>query len=139
MQSKPPGFKYPVINGFLQIVMYGNDGAAFGIFSGQRYMLIAFSIFALVAIFTIFILGRVKHKLVPLALGLCTAGVCGNLYDRIFNNGDVRDFIDVMYWPGRHWPAFNIADSALCIGVGLMIFATILTEQSVRKHAQQQK
>ena len=72
------------------------------------------------------------------ALGLFTAGICGNLWDRIFNDGRVRDFIDIVYWPGKHWPAFNIADSMLCIGVGLMIISS-LTEQSYRKCVQQRK
>ena len=73
------------------------------------------------------------------ALGLFAAGICGNLYDRIFNNGLVRDFIDVVYWSGRHWPAFNFADSMLCIGVGVVIISGLFTEKSARKHAQQRK
>jgi signal peptidase II len=60
--------------------------------------------------------------LVHVALGLFAAGVCGNLYDRIFNDGLVRDFIDV-YYRQHHWPAFNVADSMLCIAVGLGIIS----------------
>jgi len=55
-----------------------------------------------------------------------------------FNEGLVRDFIDV-YIGNKHWPTFNVADSLLCIGVGLLIVSTFLTEKSSQKHAQQHK
>ena len=73
------------------------------------------------------------------ALGLFTAGITGNLYDRAFNDGLVRDFIDVVIpvidYP---WPAFNIADSLLCIAIGLLIICTF-TSQSARKSDDLQK
>ncbi|MCX5638272.1 MAG: signal peptidase II, partial [Planctomycetota bacterium] len=50
-----------------------------------------------------------------------------------------RDFIDVVYWPGRHWPAFNAADAMLCIGVGLLVISTFFTGRPPRRHAQQHK
>lgn len=134
-----PGEIVPVIDGFLQLVRAQNDGAAFGLFSGKSYFLAATSIFALVLILVVFLFGGSRHKLVHIALGLFTAGVCGNLHDRIFNNGSVRDFIDVYYGEIFNWPAFNIADSLLCIGVGMLIISTLLTETPARKHAQQQK
>jgi len=127
----------PVINGFLQLVQAENDGAAFGIAAGQHHLLAAVSIAALIVILAIFLFSGRQGKLVHIALGLFAAGVCGNLWDRVFNNGRVRDFIDVMYWPGRHWPAFNVADSMLCIGVGLLIISTFFIGKHFRKHAQQ--
>lgn len=138
LQEKP-GNSVSIIDGFLHLVMAWNDGAAFGMFSGKPYLLTVASIIALIAIFGIFLFGGTKQKLVHIALGLFAAGVCGNLYDRIFNSGRVRDFIDVVYWPGRHWPAFNVADSMLCIGVGLMFISIVLTERSSRRHARQHK
>ena len=60
------------------------------------------------------------------ALGLFMGGVAGNLYDRLFNDGMVRDFIDV-YWRGWHWPAFNVADSMLCVAVGIFVVRSLLT------------
>ncbi len=128
-----------IINGFLQFVEEQNPGAAFGIATGQRYLLITVSVIALIAIFGIFLYSGTERKMVHIALGLFAAGVCGNLYDRLFNNGMVRDFIDVVYWPGRHWPAFNVADSLLCIGVGLMIISCLLTDKSPPERAQQQR
>ncbi len=129
----------PIIDGFLQLVRLENPGAAIGIASGQRYLLIAVSVIALIVIFGIFLFSGSERKLVHIALGLFAAGVCGNLYDRIFNDGSVRDFIDIVYWPGKHWPAFNIADSLLCVGVGLMIFSALLTHKSPPAHAQQHR
>jgi signal peptidase II len=111
-----------VINGFLRLVTALNEGAAFGLFSGHPYGLIVISVVALIVIFAVFLFGGTKQRLVHVALGLFAAGVFGNLYDRIFY-GYVRDFIDVTIWPGRHWPAFNIADSLLCIAVGLGVIS----------------
>jgi signal peptidase II len=133
------GNSISIIYGFLRLVMALNDGAAFGLFSGKPYLLVAVSIVALIGIFVIFLFSGTERRFVHIALALFAAGVCGNLYDRIFNNGLVRDFIDVVYWPGRHWPAFNIADSMLCIAVGLLVISTFLTGKSFQKCGQQHK
>jgi signal peptidase II len=129
---------YPVVDGFLQFVPALNKGAAFGWFAGMTYLLAAVSAIAMVVIFGAFFLGGSRRRLVHIALGLFAAGVCGNLYDRIFNDGSVRDFIDV-YYRSYHWHTFNVADSLLCIGVGLLIISTSLTEKPARKHDPQQK
>ncbi len=134
-----PHNRYSIIDGFLQLVAMETEGAAFGIAAGQRYLLMTVSVIALIAILGIFLYSGTERKLVHIALGLFAAGVCGNLYDRIFNNGLVRDFIDVVYWPGKHWPAFNVADSLLCVGVGLMIISCVLTDKSPPGRAQQHK
>jgi signal peptidase II len=128
-----------IIDGFLQLVTAQNAGAAFGMAAGQRRLLIAVSLIALMIILVVFLFSATKQKVVYLALGLLAAGVCGNLYDRIFNNGLVRDFIDIVYWPGRHWPAFNIADTMLCIAVGLLVLSSLFTGRSSRKHAHQHR
>ena len=122
--EQKPGNSFSVIDGFLQLVRTFNPGAAFGIAAGRFYLLVIVSIIALVVILVVFLLSGSQRKLVHIALAFLTAGICGNLYDRIFNNGFVRDFIDVVYWPGRHWPAFNIADSLLCIGVALLMISS---------------
>lgn len=119
-----PSNSVSIIDGFLHLVIAENAGAAFGIASGQRYLLTSVSVIALIVIFGIFILGGIKQRLIHVALGLFAAGVCGNLWDRIFNDGRVRDFIDV-YYRQYHWPAFNIADSMLCIAVGLLIISSL--------------
>jgi len=129
---------YSIIDGFLRLTTRENNGAAFNLFAGKPYFLAAVSIIAMVGIFAVFLLSGGMHKLVHIALGLFAAGVCGNLYDRLFNGGSVRDFIDV-YRGEYHWPTFNVADSLLCIGVGLLIISSFFTEKPAQKHDQQQK
>jgi signal peptidase II len=134
-----PEQTFSIIDGFIRLVRAENAGAAFGIAYGQRYLLIAVSVIALIIIFAVFFFSKTSTKLVHISLALLAAGVCGNLYDRIFNGGWVRDFIDIVYWPDKHWPAFNIADSMLCVGVGLLIISSFFTDWPSRIHAQQQK
>jgi signal peptidase II len=97
------------------------------------------SVIALAVILAVFIFADGERKIFVVALALFAAGVSGNLYDRAFNGGLVRDFIDVMYWPGRHWPAFNVADSMLCSAVGLLIIATLFSPKSCQTPAHPQK
>ena len=120
----------PIIDGFLQMVTAENTGAAFGLAAGQQFFLKAVSIVALIVVILFFLFSETKQRLAQVALGFFAAGVCGNLYDRMFNDGRVRDFIDVVYWPGKHWPAFNLADTMLCVGVGLLIISSFRVQKS---------
>jgi len=132
---------YIVIDGFIQLVRALNDGAAFGLFSGKTFLLTIVPIVALVASLVFFLFGGPLPRKVYMALGLIAAGACGNLYDRIFNGGLVRDFIDVNC-RGYHWPAFNVADSLLCIGVAVLMLPMIweaFIRKPAQKHARQQK
>ena len=122
----------PILNGLLRLVRTENPGAAFGIAMGQRYLLVAVSAIALLIILFLFVFVEIRPTIVYVALGLFAAGIVGNLYDRIFNDGMVRDFIDVVYWPGKHWPAFNIADAMLCVAVGLMMLSTCFSRERTR-------
>jgi signal peptidase II len=129
---------FPVVDGFLQFVPKLNNGAAFGWFAGKAYFLTVVSAIAMVVVLGVFLLGGSRRRLVHIALGLFAAGICGNLYDRIFNDGSVRDFSDV-YYRSYHWHTFNVADSLLCIGVGLLIISTSLIEKPARKRDRQHK
>jgi signal peptidase II len=128
-----------IIDGFLQLQLAENPGAAFGIAGGHRIMLVLVSAVALVAIFAVFMLMLKEGKIIAVALALFAAGISGNLYDRAFNGGFVRDFIDIVYWPGRHWPAFNVADSMLCTAVGLLIISSLVNPKSCQTPAHPQK
>lgn len=100
---------------FLHLVNLRNEGAAFGMFKSFGNNI--FIIISLVAIGVIFFM-LIKGKEDPLGLFLILGGAIGNLIDRLFR-GSVVDFIDVFAgW--HHWPAFNVADSALTIGIGLI-------------------
>lgn len=103
----------PVLN----LVNVHNEGAAFGMFSnlGNEFF-IAVSVLAIIFIVWILVTGREDHQVLSLLAG----GASGNLIDRI-SLGHVVDFIDVTI-AGYHWPAFNVADSSLTIGVFLMFW-----------------
>jgi signal peptidase II len=122
------GDKYPpvhvVISGYLRLLVAENAGAAFGIAQGQKILLLIVSLVAMVAVIYFFLFGRDRKTLLTISLALFLAGILGNAYDRVFNNGMVRDFIDV-YYKDWHWPAFNIADSLLCVAVFLLLIASL--------------
>jgi signal peptidase II len=130
---------FTIIKGFLYLQLAQNRGAAFGIAAGYRTLLVAVAVTALVVVFAIFLFTKSHSKIFCVALALFAAGICGNLYDRLFNNGLVRDFIDVVYWPGKHWPAFNVADSMLCIAMALLLLSNFSTRSSSRTPVQKQK
>ncbi len=133
---------YSVIDGLLRLVLATNDGAAFNIFAGNALFLIAISAIALIVVLGVFLLGGAQHRIVHVALGCFAAGIAGNLYDRAFNQGLVRDFINLyvrISGTEYNWPAFNVADSLLVIGVGLLIISTATAGMSDQTHAQQQK
>lgn len=122
---------YVVIEGFLHLIWTENSGAAFSVLTGQRWLLTGISAAALIFLNAFFLTGRIQGKWLAAACGCLNAGIIGNLYDRLFNEGRVRDFIDVFVGP-YHWPTFNIADSLLCIGVGMLILHQWLrSEKSV--------
>lgn len=104
---------------FLRIVHIQNPGAAFGLFSTIGNNI--FIIISLIAIiFIVVYLLSVKRRLEIFALSLILGGAIGNLFDRL-TIGKVIDFID--FFIGKwHWPAFNVADSSLTIGLILFIF-----------------
>ncbi len=137
--SHRPDQSQAIIDGILTFRLALNDGAAFGIASGNRLFLVGVSTVALTVILGLFLFCSARQRIFQLALGLFAAGVCGNLWDRAFNGGRVRDFIDVVYWPGRHWHTFNVADAMLCVAVGLMAIAMLFTDSSCRRHDPPQK
>jgi signal peptidase II len=111
-----------VIPGLFRIAPCLNDGAAFSILRGQRFILAGVSVAAMIVICILFLMGRIQRRIFQIAAGCIAAGIVGNLYDRLFNEGLVRDFLD-FYIGSHHWPTFNIADSLLCVGVGLILLA----------------
>ena len=101
----------------LNLVNVRNTGAAFGMFSefGNTFF-ITISLVAIVFMIWVILSGREDHRIFALLLG----GAAGNLIDRV-RLGYVVDFLD-LYVASFHWPAFNVADSALTIGIGLLVF-----------------
>lgn len=120
----------PVIDGWFYWTLTYNTGAAFSFLSEaggwQRWFFsaLAVAVSALLAVWLMRIPRDDWRQALPFALII--GGALGNLVDRV-RYGHVVDFIDILYWPGKHWPAFNIADSAIVGGaIGLALF-TILT------------
>ena len=115
----------PVIDGFFNLTYVRNTGAAFGIFAGsveifRRPFLIAVSIVA--SGFIVVMLRRLpdKEKGLTTALAFILGGAVGNLIDRVVY-GEVIDFLDC-FWGNYHWPAFNLADSFITVGVLLALY-----------------
>ncbi|AQQ08332.1 Lipoprotein signal peptidase [Sedimentisphaera cyanobacteriorum] len=128
------GYSWPLLGDFIALTARVNPGAAFSIASGSTWLLVAVSAAAVTAALVIFELGLVKGRYAVL-LSVFTAGAAGNLYDRIFNDGYVRDFIDVnLYVNNYHWPTFNVADSLMCISVGLYLIFHYADESKKNKH-----
>ncbi len=114
-----------LVENFFHITYVRNKGAAFGMLAGSPLRLPFFIAVTLVACGII--IGYLRRlpddrKMAATALALIFGGAIGNLIDRV-RLGEVIDFIDV-HWYQYHWPAFNIADSAICVGVGLLLLDT---------------
>lgn len=117
-----------VLPGLLNIVHVRNPGAAFGIMSEDngylsKIFLVGVSLAALIIVLCLVARTREHDRYHITAYAFFFAGAAGNLIDRL-RYGEVIDFIDV-YVGQYHWPAFNVADSALCAGAGLLMLHSI--------------
>ena len=120
LQRLPPGRPVHVIDGFFSLTLMMNPGLAFGMLAGTpagwRWLVAVLSIGALAVLAVVGLrMLPTGGPLTPLALGLIFGGAVGNLIDR-GRFGAVVDFLD-FYWRGYHWPAFNVADASISVGV----------------------
>ena len=133
--------RHTVIPGFFDIVHTENRGMAFGLFHDvdgplRHAVLIGAALAILVVVSRM--LWRIpvpvprEQKLLRLALALVLGGAFGNLYDRVFR-GSVTDFLE-MYVGRFHWPAFNIADSAITLGALLLLLDLLTRGRRAREH-----
>jgi signal peptidase II len=113
--------------GPLRITHVTNTGAAFGILQGQTLFLMVTTFFGLAVILLYYLYPPMEHGILRLALGLQLGGAMGNLADRV-RLGKVTDFIDV-----GPWPAFNVADSSIVVGVAIIIGFFLLAESQQRR------
>jgi signal peptidase II len=123
-----------VIPGFFAITHVQNTGAAFGLLAGLPVAATIFVIISLIALAFILVCFRwIKEgeMWTPLCLSLVLTGAVGNLIDR-FRLGSVIDFLDFHYH-GWHWPAFNVADASITIGVILLAIKILWGEKKVSK------
>lgn len=116
------------VTSFFNLVRYHNEGAAFSFLSNaggwQKWFFTAIAIVAVIVI-TYLIKKHHTQKLFCAGLALVLGGAIGNLYDRL-TLGYVVDFLD-FHVSGMHWPAFNVADSAICVGVVLLLWDSFKT------------
>jgi len=112
----------PLVDGFVNLTHVRNTGVAFGLFAteggGQSWLLTVLGVVALLAVGLYFWFAPARDRSLLVALALVVGGAIGNLIDRV-SSGAVTDFIDV-YVGNHHWPSFNVADSAISIGIVLM-------------------
>lgn len=120
---------------FFNLVMTWNRGVSFGLFNnGSPYNALILPLIAIVISVLLGVwLARVHKPMVAYGLGSVIGGAVGNLIDRV-RFGAVADFLDFHVW-GYHWPAFNIADSAITIGVAILIADSLFgTAEQRRKN-----
>ena len=118
----------PVIPGWFHLTHLRNRGVAFGLFSRGADWAPALLIGVTLAVMAV-IVWMVRRtpaadRLAHLSLGLLGGGALGNLVDRV-RYGEVVDFLD-LFWGAHHWPAFNVADAAICLGVGGLLAQELL-------------
>ena len=123
-QQMQLGKPVPIIDGFFALTYVTNPGAAWGMFSG--YGIVLFIIGLLVVAAAIYHLRKLCDGYPERYVAVMTviSGVIGNSIDRIWR-GEVVDFLDC-YIKNHHWPAFNIADCAICVGIGIYMLSVLL-------------
>lgn len=122
---------FEIIEGFLNLVYVRNKGAAFGIFSSlsdgfREPMFAVVSVIALGLVIYYLYSARKDQWLLALSLGFILGGASGNIIDRV-RVGYVVDFIDAHIY-SHHWPTFNVADSAITVGIIIMAVEVIFFE-----------
>jgi signal peptidase II len=127
-----------IIPDFFRLTHVENRGAAFGLFADSPsewkiWMLVLFSVVALIVVSTL--LWRNSHSMTTTGVGLSLilGGAIGNLWDRLIS-GRVVDFF--LFYIGQYqWPAFNVADSAIVVGAGLLVIEILFAKAPAEKTA----
>ena len=132
----PIGVQANVIPGFFRLVHFRNTGAAWGLLNDSTLLLALLSILVLA-----FLIYNFKNLVMQwperyFSISLIAGGIVGNLIDRLLR-GSVVDFL-YFFWQSFHWPAFNVADAAITVGVTIFIISTLLRddEAKVRQSSQ---
>ena len=114
-----------VVNSFLDLVLTCNRGVSFGLFDQTGLNALVFSVVAaLVVLLLVYWLSRIGSTFLAVAIGLIIGGAVGNVVDRL-RFGGVIDFL-YFHAGAWYWPAFNLADSAICLGVAAMLLDGLL-------------
>ena len=116
-----------IIPGFFRLVYTTNPGAAWGILADHTAFLTVASLLVMAVLIWRFEAMVQGWRERAAALSILMGGVAGNLVDRIFRQ-EVVDFID-LHFRGYHWPAFNVADAAICVGIGLYVISVFWRDE----------
>lgn len=132
LRSIERGDHIRVIDGVFYLTHVRNPGAAFSMLANapdwfRSYFFPLMTVFALLLIVSMFRQLAPRDRLASWALGFVLGGAAGNLLDR-FRHGEVVDFLHVKLWADYSWPDFNLADSFIVVGVGLLIYEMFASE-----------
>ena len=121
-----------IVPGVLDFVQVHNTGAAFGMLKDSNVFFILLAAAALIVVGVLAWKGAFAAAPTRIGAALLVAGILGNLTDRLLH-GFVVDFLDVILPGYGHWPAFNIADSCICVAAGLFIFDGLRSGKAPRR------
>ena len=129
-QQLSPVYPKKIIDGFFSLTLVMNSGVAFGVFSGiesslKAYFLLGLSGITVALVIFYYLFEKNMQLLTRFGLALVVGGALGNMIDR-WRYEKVVDFLD-FYWKNYHWPAFNIADCAISIGVTLLLIDVLFS------------
>jgi signal peptidase II len=132
MLPRPPGERIIPVLPFFDLVLVWNRGVSFGLFNNDSALNAAiFSILAAAIVVGLVVwLRRAREPLIVAGIGLVIGGAVGNIIDRLIHRA-VVDFLD-FYIGAWHWPAFNIADAAICVGVAALVLDGLLPRRDRR-------
>ena len=124
----------PIIKNVLHLTFVTNDGMAFGMLDNQRWIFMSVSVIMIAVLCYLLFAGRLESKLYTVSVAMIISGGIGNMIDRIAL-GEVVDFID---FRAINFAVFNVADSIVCVGAGLLVLALILEIARDQKKAKSQ-
>ena len=116
--------RVPVLGSTLRLTHIRNSGAVFGMMRGAGAYFTFFSVVAAVVLIAVLFFSRRASRVVRISLGLVLGGAVGNLIDRL-RFGAVVDFIDIGIGETARWPCFNVADTAITVGVILLVLNSL--------------
>jgi signal peptidase II len=132
-RALPFGSFVPVVPGLFNLVHVGNTGAAFSLGQGNNWFFVALSLAVLVSLVVLAWRGGFHDGWTRMGAALVAAGILGNVTDRIAR-GHVVDFLD-FHWRGHHWPAFNVADSCICVAAALFVISSFRQKSAAAPEA----
>ncbi|MGB3632818.1 MAG: signal peptidase II [Rubrobacteraceae bacterium] len=131
------GESVSVLDGVLSFTYIKNPGGAFGILDGSQLVLIVGSFVAVAAVLWM-LLASPPSQLTILGCGLILGGAAGNLFDRL-STGEVTDYMDLQFWPLEQWPIFNVADTAIVIGVFVLLVSSLQPEKPANSSSESKR